>query len=319
MMKAITLSEYGTPDVLKLDEVPKPKPDSNEILVRVKSASLNALDKHLSKGMLLARPKMGLFKPKYGILGSDLAGDVVEIGTEVKEFKPGDRVFGARLWGAFAEYACLSVEKAAKIPENVSYQEAAGLPVAAVTALQGLVNGGIMSGQEVLINGAAGGVGTFSVQLAKYFGARVTAVCSGRNTSLIDALGADEVINYQTDDIRNMDMQFDLVLDNVGNLSIADAKRLTLKGGATVVVGFSSATRLLVFVFRGPLTSKLSGKQIGMLDTTVNTSDLDFLAHLVSTGELRSLIDQEYPLNETTAAMQYLWTRRVRSKLILNI
>lgn len=319
MMKAITLSQYGRPEVLQLTEVIVPEPAAHEVLVRVKAASLNALDKHLSSGMLLARPKTGLFRPKYGILGSDLAGEVVKAGPGVTEYKPGDRVFGARLWGAFAEFACLTVEKMAKIPEGVSFQEAAALPVAGVTALQGLVNGGIMSGHEVLINGASGGVGTFSLQLARYFGARVTAVCSGANASLARALGACEVINYQTDDIRTMGKRFDLVLDNVGNLSITDCKRLTLPGGAAIVVGFTSAATLLSFMFRGPIVSRLSRKKIALLDTKVNPIDLSFLAQLVVQGEIRTLIDQEYELTEVQKAMEYLWTRRVRSKLVLNV
>lgn len=319
MMKAITLNQYGTPEVLRLADVIVPEPAANEVLVRVKAASLNALDKHLSSGMMLARPKTGLLRPKYGILGSDLAGEVVKVGEGVSEYKSGDRVFGARLWGAFAEFACLPVEKMAKIPEGLSFQEAAALPVAGITALQGLVYGGIMSGHEVLINGASGGVGTFSVQLAKYFGAKVTAVCGGTNVSLVYALGANEVVNYQTDDIRNVGKQFDLVLDNVGNLSIVDSKRLTLPGGSAIVVGFSSAATLLSFMFRGPLVSRLSGKKIAILDTKVNPSDLNFLAHLVAQGEIRSLIDQEYGLADVRKAMEYLWTRRVKSKLVLNV
>jgi len=257
MMNAITLKEYGSPEVLKLGSVPVPNPAPNEVLVKVKAASLNALDKHLSSGMMLARPKAGLLKPKFGILGSDLAGEVVAIGEQVTRFNIGDRVFGARLWGAFAEYACLLEEKTAKIPEGLSWQEAAALPVAGVTALQALKRGGIKPGHHVLINGAAGGVGTYSVQLAKFFGAHVTAICSGKNVSLMEALGADRVINYQTDEVRAMDQAYDLVLDNVGNLSINDCKNLTFKGGSVVVVGYSSAAMLLGFMLRGKIAGKL--------------------------------------------------------------
>lgn len=318
-MKAITFKKYGTPEVLEYGRAPVPQPAPHEILVKVRSASLNALDKHLSRGVILARPKTGLFKPKFGILGSDLAGEVIATGKSVTRYKEGDRVFGARLWGAFAEYACLTEEKATLIPDGVSYQEAAAIPVAGVTALQGLRHGGITIGQEVLINGAAGGVGTYSVQLAKHFGARVTAVCSGKNVSLISALGADRVINYQTDDVRNEDQAYDLVLDNVGNLTINDCKRLTYKGGAAVVVGYNSTPALLGFMLRGPLAGKMSGRKFSLLDTSVNSEDLSFLVDLVDKKAIRSLIDQEYEMANVHQAMEYLWTRRVKSKLVLNI
>ena len=213
----------------------------------------------------------------------------------------------------------ITVQLHCSIPEGVSYQEAAAIPVAGVTALQGLRHGGIAEGQEVLINGAAGGVGTYSVQLARHFGAKVTAVCSGKNTSLISALGADKVINYQTDDVHDMDQAYDLELDNVGNLSINNCKRLTYRGGAAVVVGYSSTSTLLGFMFRGPLASRMSGRKISLLDTSVNTEDLSFLADLVAKRSIRSLIDQEYEMANVHQAMEYLWTRRAKSKLVLNI
>lgn len=318
-MKAVLLEKYGLPKTLNIGETEKPEPKPDQILVQVKAASLNALDKHLSSGMMLARPTTGLFKPKFGILGSDLAGIVEAVGEEITLFKRGDRVFGGRTWGAFAEYACLEEQKAAKIPEGVSFQEAAALPVAAGTALEGLRHGKLKAGQKVLVNGASGGVGTYLVQLARHFGAEVTAVCSGKNVSMVAELGAHHVVNYETDRVLDLTKRFDLLLDNVGNLSLHDCKKLTHEKGRAVIIGFSSVSNLFSLMIRGPLSSKKNGRQIGMLSTKVSRHDLEFLVDLVASGQLKSVIDKEYPLEGIREAMDYLWTRRVRSKLILNI
>ena len=318
-MKAITLERYGTPEVLNMTVVAQPTPGPYELMVRVKAASLNALDKHMTRGVLLARPKTGLFKPKFGVLGSDMAGIVEAVGEKVTEYKPGDRVFGGQLVGAFAEYAILEEGKAALIPDNVTFEEAAALPVAAGTALQALRKGKIKPGMKVLINGGSGGVGTYLVQLAHHFGAYTTAVCSGRNADMVKALGADEVIDYQTTDFINAGEHYDLIIDNVGNLGIRDYKQLLTARGLCLVNGMTTIRGLLWVMIQSPFVSKKNGQRIQMLDAKVNHADLAYLAELLANDQIKSVIEKQYPLEETREAVSYLWTRRARGKLVLSM
>src|SRR5204862_5224898 len=229
-MKAIVYCEYGSPDVLKFEDVEKPVPNDNQVLIKVHAASLNALDVYMIRDAWLNRLIFGLRKPKDTRLGRDVAGQVEAVGKNVTEFKPGDEVFGI-CRGALAEYACASERGLVMKPANVTFEQAASIPLAGLTALQGLREGKIQPGQKVLINGATGGVGTFAVQIAKTFGADVTAVCSTRNVDLVRSIGADHVIDYTKEDFTRRDQRYDVSLDNVGNRSLSECRRaLTPKG-----------------------------------------------------------------------------------------
>ena len=269
-MKAIIYTKYGPPEVLQLKEVEKPVPKDNEVLVKVIAASANPADWHMIRGEpKFARLAFGLFKPKKVIPGIDIAGKVEAVGKNVKEFQPGDEVFGDCGWGgAFAEYACVTENRLVPKPANISFEEAASVFVAAITALQGLRDKGkIQSGQKVLINGASGGVGTFAVQLAKYFGAEVTGVCSTRNLELVRSIGADKVIDYTKEDFTNTSQRYDLIIDNVANRSVINLKRALSSNGICVIVGFSSLSRMFQQMLLGPLISITGNKKIDGLGT----------------------------------------------------
>lgn len=325
-MQAIVCDSYGPPAGMRLEEVPTPTPQSNQLLIRVHAASVNPLDWHYMRGTpRFARLDMGLTKPKFRVLGADLAGTVEAVGSSVTRFRVGDTVFGDMFvngLGAFAEYVV--ADEASPIvpkPQNVSFVEAAAIPVAAVTALQGLRNAGnVQAGQHVLINGAAGGVGTFAVQLAKVFGAEVTGVCSTRNVEMVRELGADHVIDYTQTDLRTHGGRYELVMDNVGNLSVADAKRLLTDPGKAVVVGFTSVGLLFQAMLWGPLSSRGSGQKVGMMGTAKsNCDDLLLLKEFIESGKVKPVIDRTYPLAETPEAIRYLETGHARAKVVISI
>jgi NADPH:quinone reductase-like Zn-dependent oxidoreductase len=236
-MKAITHCEYGGPDVLNVEEVEKPVPNDNQLLVKVRAAAVNPLDPTI-RGTLLLRPLLGLRKPKDTRLGVDYAGTVETVGKNVTSFKPGDEVFGGKT-GAFAEYICVLADRAVVLkPANMTFEQAASVPVAAITALQGLRDKGkIQAGQKVIINGASGGVGTFAVQIAKSFGTEVTGVCSTRNVDLVRSIGADHVINYTKEDFTKSDQRYDLIFDLVGNHSFSERRRVLTPNGICVMAG----------------------------------------------------------------------------------
>ena len=269
-MKAIVVHKYGSPDVLQLKEVAKPTPKDDEVLVKVHAASVNAADLHFLRGkpFLMRLMGYGLLKPKNTILGADIAGRVEAVGSNVKQFQPGDEVFGdlsGSGWGGFAEYVCASEDALVLKPANMTFEQAAAVPIAAVTALQGLRDKGhIQPGQKVLINGASGGVGTFAVQIAKSFGAEVTAVCSTRNVDMVRSIGADHVIDYTQEDFTKNGQRYDLIIAANGYHSISDYKRALSPKGTYVMTG-GSATQMFQAMLLGPWISRTGSKKMGNL------------------------------------------------------
>jgi NADPH:quinone reductase-like Zn-dependent oxidoreductase len=321
-MKAIIFTQYGSPDVLQFIEVEKPTPNENQVLVKVQAAAANPLDWHrLRADPFLVRLGDGFFKPKNPKLGADLAGIVEAVGRNVTEFKPGDEVFGEIGGGAFAEYACVHEKQLVLKPANLSFAEAASVPVVGFTALQGLRHAGqIQAGQKVLINGASGGIGTFAVQLAKAYGAEVTGVCSSRNLELVRSLGADHVVDYTQEDFTRNGRQYDLLYDTVGNRSVADYKRALTPQGSCVIAGFTTMPRLFEHMLLGPLRSKKGGKKVGMMGTAnPNKADLLVIKELLETGQVVPVIDRFYPLAKTAEAIRYLETGRARGKVIITV
>jgi NADPH:quinone reductase-like Zn-dependent oxidoreductase len=322
-MKAIVYTDYGTPDVLHLKEVVKPAPKENEVLVKVHASSVNAADWHLlTADIFLVRLNMGLLKPKNTILGSDIAGRVETVGPNVKQFKPGDAVFGdvfGHNFGGFAEYVTASESDLALKPANLSFDEAAAVPLAAKTALQGLRDlGHIQSGQKVLINGASGGVGTFAVQIAKYYGAEVTAVCSTRNLDLARTLGANHVIDYTKEDFTQNGQQYDLILAVNGYHPISAYQRSLTPKGIYVLVG-GTITQLFQALLQGPSMSKKDGQQLGALTLKPNPKDMPLLKELLETGKVVPVIDKRYSLSQVPDALRYFGEGHARGKVGITI
>ncbi len=300
-MKAIKFTNYGSPDVLQLKEVAQPIPKDDEVLVKIRAASVNALDWHILRGEpFLQRLESGILRPKTEILGADIAGWVAAVGGKVKQFKPGDEVYGDLYWcgfGAFAEYVCIPENSLALKPTNISFEAAAAVPQAAFTALHALRDQGqVQPGQKVLINGASGGVGTFAVQIAKSYGAEVTGVCSTRNLELVGSIGADQVIDYTKEDFTEIGERYDLIIDIAANRSLSDLKRALRPDGICVVVGFSTVVHMLSVRFLGPWISRTGGKKMGMLMPDKDESDLLFMKELLEAGKVVPVIDKQYPL-----------------------
>ena len=318
-MKAILYPKYGSPDVLQFKEVEKPTPKDNEILVKMYAASANPLDWHLMRASpFLARLGGGLRKPKDPRLGVDFAGRVEAVGSNVTQFQPGDEVFGAAT-GAFAGYLCVAENEVALKPANLSLEEAAAVPVAATTALQGLRDK-VHSGQKVLVNGASGGVGTFAVQIAKSFGAEVTGVCSTRNLDMVRSIGADHVIDYTREDFTRNGQRYDLIYDAVGNRSVTDYKRALNPGGICVVAGFSKLSRLFQHMVLGPLRSKVGSKKVGLMGIAkINQKDLLYLRELLEAGKVVPVIDRRYSLCEVPEAIRYLEKGHARGKVVITV
>ena len=325
-MKAIVYHKYGSPDVLNLEEVNKPTPKDDEVLVKVHAAAANPADWHLMRATpFIARLMAGLLKPKYRILGSDISGQVEAVGDNVKQFQPGDEVFGdvfADGLGGFAEYVCVHEDTLVPMPAGLSFDEAAAVPLVALTALQGLRDkGGIQAGQRVLINGASGGVGTFAVQIAKSFGAEVTGVCSTRNLEMVRSIGADHVIDYTQDDFTKTGQTYDLIYCAVGNRSAADYKRALNPMGVCVVAGFTTMPHMLFQdLFLGSWASVTGSKKIGPSGTVVpNKEDLVFIIELLETGRVVPVIDRRYPLSDTPEAIRYLEEGHARGKVVIAV
>jgi NADPH:quinone reductase-like Zn-dependent oxidoreductase len=324
-MKAIVYHNYGPPDVLKCEDVEKPVPKNNEILIKVRAASLNPLDWHFLRGTpYVVRIITGLRKPKFIGLGADVAGQVEAVGKNVTQFKRGDDVFGG-CRGAFAEYSCASESESVMKPENVTFEQAASVRIAGLTALQSLRNKGhIQPGQKVLINGAAGGVGTFAVQIAKSFGADVIGVCSTRNLEMVRSLGADRVIDYtKTDftleDFNNGGRGYDIILDLVGNHSLSAYKRILNSKGILVTAGGPSGRWRIGFArgIRARMRSMLgSQKFVGILARTTK-EDLITLHELLKAKKVIPVIDRQYSLNEVPEAIRYLEEGHARGKIII--
>lgn len=316
-MKAIVYPTYGSPDVLELQDIDKPTPQDNQVLVKVHAAAANPLDWHRMRGApFLVRLSDGLRKPKNPRLGADMAGRVEAVGRAVTAFQPGDDVFGEIGAGGFAEYVCVKEAALVSKPANLSFAAAAAAPVAALTALQGLRNHGkLQSGQKVLINGASGGVGTFTVQMAKAFGAEVTGVCSTRNLELVRKLGADHVIDYTQTDFTKTGQRYDLIFDAVGNQSVAAYRRALAPQGIGVVAGFTTLARMFPIMLFG----SWGQQKISAFLAQPNQSDLLVIKELLETGKVDPVIDRCYPLAETAAAIRYLETARARGKVIITI
>ena len=314
-MKAFIYERYGSPQMLRMAEVDEPAPSTGEVLVRVLAVSVNPADWHCLRGKpLFARTTVGLVRPKHKILGVDVAGQVEVVGSGVTEFRPGDQVYANLLdhgFGGFAEYASVPVDRMSLKPANLSFEEAAAVPMAAVTALQGLRHhGAIQPQQKVLINGASGGVGTFAVQLANSYGPEVTAVTSTRNLDLVRSLGADHIIDYTTTDFIGSGLRYDRILDTIGNRSVRDLRDALADGGKAAVTGFTSVAKLLGLSLRG-------GKDIAMVQAHVSAKDLQLLSKLIEAGTVRPQIDRRYPFTEIPAAIAYLEQGRARGKVVV--
>jgi NADPH:quinone reductase-like Zn-dependent oxidoreductase len=323
-MKAIVYTRYGAPDVLQLQEVEKPAPKAGEVLVRVHAASVNALDWHYMRGQpfLVRISGNGLRKPKDPRLGVDLAGRVEAVGGKVTRFQPGDDVFGSGV-GAFAEYACAADNRLALKPAKLSFEQSAAVPVAAVTALQGLRDKGqIQPGQQVLIQGASGGVGTFAVQIAKSFGAEVTAVCSAQNVAMARSIGADHVIDYTQADFTKNGQRYDLILAVNGYHPISAYRRALRPAGTYVMVGASNAhlmQALLQAMLLGPVISRTGRQRVVNFIAKLNQKDLVFMQELLAAGKVVPVIDRCYPLHETAEAIRYVEEGHVRGKVVIAV
>jgi NADPH:quinone reductase-like Zn-dependent oxidoreductase len=314
-MKAFVSEKYGPPEMLRMAEVKKPSPAADEALVKVLAVSVNPADwRSMRAKPFFSRATMGLLRPKHRILGGDIAGRVEAVGGDVKQFKPGDEVYANLLDhgnGGFAEYVSVPVEAMSFKPANLSFEEAAAVPMAGVTALQGLRHHGeIRAGQQVLINGASGGIGTFAVQIAKSYGSEVTGVTSTRNIDLVGSLGADHVVDYTTTDFFGSGRRYDLILDTIGNLSVRDLRRALVEGGQVAVVGFTSVAKLIGVSLRG-------GKDIAIVSAHVATTDLEYLANLIEAGKVRPHIDRRYPFADIPAAISYLEQGHARGKVVV--
>ena len=319
-MKAILYTQYGPPDTLQLAEVEKPTPTEKQVLVKVHAASVNAMEwRGFSMSPLIRRLFGGLRKPLDPKLGTDVAGTVEAVGSDVTEFKPCDEVFGVAP-GTFSEYVCNGESKFALKPANVSFEQAAAVPVAAFTALQGLRDKGqIQLGQKVLIDGASGGVGTFAVQIAKSYGAEVTAVCRARNMDMVRSIGADHVIDYTREDFTKSGRQYDLILAVNGYHSVMDYRRTLSPTGICIIAG-GSFSQVLQALLLGPIISRLGSRTIRFMGiATTPKQDLLILKELLETGKVVPVIDKSFPLHETAEAIKYLMNEHARGKVVIKI
>jgi len=321
-MRAIVYTDYGPPDILQFTEVAKPSPRDDEVLIEVRAASVNALDWRLMRGGLsVVRILFGLRKPKVGRPGRpgrDVAGRVEAVGGNVTRFKPGDEVFGVCL-GAFAEYACANEDKLALKPANMSFEDAAAVPVAAVSALQGLRDKGrIERGRKVLVDGASGGLGTFAVQIAKSFGAEVTAVCSTRNVDTARSIGADHVIDYTRENFTRSGQRYDLIMGANAYHSILEYRRTLSQDGIFVMAGGGWA-QILQAVLVGPLLSLIGRKKMCLFMANMNRKDLVVLKDLLEAGRVVPVIDRRFPLSEVAEAIRYLEEGHARGKVVITM
>src|SRR6266576_4199603 len=326
-MKAIVYCEYGSPDVLKFEDVEKPVPTDNQVLIKVRAASLNALDVYLIRDTWFGRLIFGLRKPKDTRLGRDVAGQVEAVGKNLAaagQFKPGDEVFGI-CRGALAEYACASERALVMKPPSVPFEQAASVPLAGLTALQGLRQGKIQPGQKVLINGATGGVGTFAVQIAKSFGADVTAVCSTGKVDLVRSIGADHIIDYTKEDFTKGDQRYDVIFDNVCNHSFSDRRRVLTPNGICVLAGIGGAGlhpetwARIAGTFKADLLSRFVRQKFVRYVTKLDKEDLKLLSDLMQTGKVTPVIDRTYKLSETAEAMRYFEEGHARGKVVIAV
>lgn len=312
-MKAYTKYTYGGPEILKLEEVEKPGVKPGHLLVKVMANSANPADWHILRGKpFLARLSFGLFKPKNKLFGADFAGIVEDVGDGDSKFKKGDRVFGEMIGGAFAEYVCASEKACAKMPENASFTEMAGVPIAGLTALQALTtHGNIKAGESVLINGSSGGVGHFTVQIAKAMGARVTGVCSSKNEEFVSSLGAENIISYDKENMHKHTGNYDLIIDTHGNLNHSDFTRMGKRG---VVVGFTTMEHMMLVIFK----NTLSKFQLKQFTAQAIAEDLEKLSSLVMEGKVKTHISKIYPYTEIPEAINFIEAMHTRGKVAIS-
>lgn len=326
-MKAIAFTKYGSPDAIKLREVEKPPLQEHQLLIEVHAASINALDQHT----LNSKPALmriisgnGLFKPKDQRLGADIAGRVEAVGANVTQFRPGDEVFGVCTDGGFAEYTCARDKAVVLKPATLTFETVASIPIAALTALQGLRDKGqIQPGQKVLIDGASGGVGTFAVQIAKVFGAEVTATCSTRNVEMVRSIGADHVIDYAKEDFTRNGQRYDLIFVVNGYHPIFSYRRALSPKGIYVMAGGPTAhlfQAILQAFLLGPLLSKTEGQKMGFMGVAkINQKDLEYMKELLEAGKVKPVIDRTYTLSETTEAFRYLEEKHAQGKVVITM
>ena len=322
-MKAAIYTRYGTPDVVQIKDIEKPLPKDDEVLLKVLAASVNPYDWHFMRGDPYAmRIQSGLLKPKATGLGVDVAGQVETVGRKVTVLKPGDEVFGT-CRGAFAEYVCASEQSFALKPDNLSFEQAASVPIAGLTALQSLRDRGhVQSGQKVLINGAAGGVGTFAVQIAKSFGAEVSAVCSTRNLDLVRSLGADRAIDYNTEDFTRSGRRYDFIFDLVANHSLSACRRVLNPEGLYLVAGVGPGKSVFILLARaiaGPLLGVFVPQRFSVFGAKLRKDDLITLGELMRTGKVKPVIDRSYPLSEVPEAIRYIEQGHARGKVVIAV
>jgi NADPH:quinone reductase-like Zn-dependent oxidoreductase len=321
MMKAAVFRSYGPPEVLTIEEVEKPTPKDDEVLVRVHASSVNPAEWYGMTGLFLARIGNGLFKPKDTRLGADFAGVVEATGQNVTQFKPGDEVFGGRS-GAFAEYVCVR-ENIAPKPANITFEQAGGLAIAALTALQGLRDHGkLKTGQKVLINGASGGVGTFAVQVAKALGAEVTAVCSTQNVDMIRSLGADHVVDYTKEDFTRNGKRYDLLLDIAGSRSWREYRRVLKPQATLVIVGAPKGNRVigpLAHVIKVRIAALRASQKVVFFVANFNREDFMVLKNMVEGGQVKPIVERIYPLDRICEAMRHLGTGHAKGKIIVTM
>jgi NADPH:quinone reductase-like Zn-dependent oxidoreductase len=322
-MKAIIYRNYGLPpDVLRCEEIEEPTPGDDEVLIRVRAAAANPMDYHLMSGAYLMRLLTGLRRPKAGRPGADLAGVVEAVGRNVTRFRPGDPVFGASR-GVFAEYACVRENRLALKPANLTFEQAAAVPVAGSTALQGLRDKArVQRGQKVLINGAAGGVGTFAVQIAKWLGGEVTGVCSSRNVDLVRSIRADHVIDYTRDDFTRSAERYDLVFDCVGNRPLSACRRVLTSRGTYIAVGVRPGGRwieLLSRLLNVLVMSRFVSQTLALFTASIKSDDLNDLKELIEAGKVTPVIDRSYALSEVPEAIRYLKEGHARGKVVIAV
>jgi NADPH:quinone reductase-like Zn-dependent oxidoreductase len=321
-MKAVVRDRYGSPDVLGLGEVEKPELADDGVLVRVRAASLNRSDWYELTGLYLGRPQSGMRRPRSRLVGTDFAGTVEAVGADVADLQPGDEVFGGRS-GALAEYVCARARSVVLKPARLTFEEAAAVPVAGLTALQGLRDKGrTEAGQNVLINGASGGVGTFAVQIAKALGGEVTAVCSPGNVDLARSLGADRVVDYTREDFTRSDERYDLMFDNAGSRSWSDCKRVLDAHATVVLVGGQMGNRLLGplgHVLRLRVAASLGSRKAAFFVAKFNKADLEALRDLLEAGKVTPAIDRQYALSEAADAFRYLGEGHARGKVVVTV
>ena len=324
-VKAITYCDYGTAEVLRLEGIEKPVPADDQILVRIAAAAINPLDWHYMRGSPYAMRLMsGLRRPKELRLGVDYSGTVEAVGRKVTRFKPGDAVFGGRT-GALAEYVVARESGGVALkPDNLTFEQAAGVPVAAITALQALRKAGVQPGERVLVNGASGGVGTFTVQIAKALGAHVTGVCSTRNVELVRSLGADDVIDYKQDDYTAGAARFDVIIDNVGNHPLLANRRALEDDGRYILIGGGGPEDgqwigPMIKPLKALLLRPFVSQRMEFMLADLNPEDLAYLGELMQAGKVTPVIDRRYPLRETPEAIRYLETGRARGKVIITV